>query len=157
MHRVQGTTCRTFDGQNNQRFSLCIDGGDTQEGEACDSYYACAEGLECADRARVTCPHLRARRRLRCGPRGAGDAAGCRHDPGADRRFARLGESCEDKPVKRGPAASTTTARRCSKLSDADRSGGLEASRRDGGGVCAPYVGASCGRSGLPGGSDSNG
>ncbi len=148
----QGTTCRTFEGQNNSRMSLCIDGGDVQEGEPCDSYYACAEGLECAPTGRGwTCSRTCAR------DSDCGTEQECAEvtRPGVDtiricldRRFARLGEVCEDKPCEDGTTCIYYDGtRRCFQncQTRADCSGGLDCQpTRDGGGVCAPYVGASC-------------
>ena len=65
-----------------------------------------------------------------------------------DRRFARLGEVCEDKPCEDGTTCIYYDGtRRCFQncQTRADCSGGLDCQpTRDGGGVCAPYVGASC-------------
>ena len=107
-----------FDGQNNQRFSLCIDGGDTQEGEACDSY-ACAEGLECAPTGRggrppahATATAVRTKSAQVTRP-GVDTIRVCLTDasPGSVSRV-------RTSPVKR-TSASTTTAPMLPKLSDA--------------------------------------
>jgi hypothetical protein len=146
-----GTTCRTFDGNNN-RMSLCIEGGDTQVGETCDSFYACAEGLECAPTGRGwTCA------RTCNGNSDCGSEEECVEvtRPGVDtikvcvdRRTARLGEVCDTKPCEEGTSCIYFDGtRRCFQncQTRADCSGGMDCQElRSGGRVCAPYVGDEC-------------
>ena len=146
----RGPPARTFDGQNiiSGSRARCVSTAATRRGEACDS--CCRRGARmCADRARWTC----ARTCLRDGDCGADQECAQVARPGVDtirvcldRRFARLGESCEDKPCEGGPAASTT-ARVLWKRSGARRlqrwprvSAGARRRRA----WHAPYVGASC-------------
>ncbi|MDE0881646.1 MAG: matrixin family metalloprotease [Myxococcota bacterium] len=146
-----GTTCRTF-GEGNEASSLCIDGGDTEEGEACDSYYACAEGLECAPTGRGwTCARV-CTADSQCGSdgecveverQGVDTIRVC-----VDRRTARLGERCEGKPCEEGTSCVYSNGDRlCFQncRSRADCTSGMDCQPiQSGGGVCAPYVGDDC-------------
>jgi uncharacterized protein (TIGR03382 family) len=131
---------------------LCIDGGNVQVGETCDSYYACAEGLECAPtgsgwRCAQTCTSA-----AQCADEeecadverpGVDTVRVCR-----DRRTARLGESCEGKPCEEGTSCIYSNGDRlCFQNCEtrADCTGGYDCVPiRSGGGVCAPYRGDAC-------------
>ena len=139
MHRVHKTTCRTFRRANNQQFSLCIDGGDTQKAR-CDSYYACAEGSMCATGRGGPVPV----------PARDGD---CGADQSVRRWRGRVSTrsgcawtdaspgwwSCEDKPCEETSCIYYDGLHADVETSSAPTAAAVSSvPARDGGGVCAP-------------------
>jgi hypothetical protein len=147
-----GTTCRQFDG-NNQTISVCIDGGNTAEGESCNSLYACAAGLECAPLGnRYLC------RRACTSDAQCPDGSVCQdvERVGIDtvkvcgeRNTALEAEDCSSKRCADGLTClyfdgARTCYRNCA--SRADCSGGMDCVRAAGGAqVCAPAEPMQCG------------